>query len=194
MQELDRALRGRLRHVGNDHMTHIFPVDRHMDNRPRMVAGMPFRTDGVHQLLVAGINRVPVDEGANTLPGDFLHILHHAVVRLVRVGGAQRSGDRMRRIALDMSGQVQKFLFFDHVGMNRRNVEHALRQRAGLIENHRLRVRQKLQIARALDQDAVRRRAADAREERKRHGNHERAGAADDKQDKRALDPDRPVR
>ena len=95
------------------------------------------------QRQALAFHRVAVDQGADALPGNLLDIFHPAVVRLVRIRGAERVRDWMGRIPLHVRGQMQQLRFLDDVGVNRRDVKHALRQRAGLVENHRLGVRQK---------------------------------------------------
>lgn len=63
---------------------------------------MPGRTDGLHHLRIADADTMAVDRGAHAVAGDLLDRLDTAVVRLMRVRRAQRDGDRVRRVALDM--------------------------------------------------------------------------------------------
>ena len=183
-----------LLHVGDYNVAHILAVDRHMDDRSRPIALMPRGADTFHHLAVAHGDHLAVDPRLNAVPRDLLDIRHVAVVLFLRIGRPQRIGDGMRRIALHMRCQMQEILLADNLRMHRSNFKHASRQRPGLIENHRVNIRQRLEIIRAFHQDAARRSAADSGEKRQRHGDNEGAGAADDKQNERPLDPYRPHR
>ena len=65
----------------------------------------------------------------------------------------------------------------------------ALRQGAGLIEDHDAGVGQLFQIGRAFDEDAAGGCAADAAEEAQRDGDDQSAGAADDEEGEGTVDP-----
>ena len=71
--------------------------------------------------------------------------------------------------------------------------EAALGQGAGFVEDHRLRPGQGLQIVAALDQDAALAGSADAAEEAQGHGDYQGAGAGDDQEDQRPVEPAGPV-
>ena len=78
--------------------------------------------------------------------------------------------------------------------MDTADLKHPLRQCSGLVEHHRSDLRQSLQVIRAFDQDPLVACAADPREEAQGDADHQRAGAADDKEGQCAVQPDVPLR
>ena len=95
---------------------------------------------------------------------------------------------------LGMSRNVKQLVFRDaFCRMHARDGKRALRQRTRLVEHDRIQPCKGFQIRRALDEDALLRRAADAGEERQRHGDNQRARAGDNKESQRSVNPVRPV-
>ena len=70
-------------------------------------------------------------------------------------GIAQGFSDGMRGIALHMRRQMQQLILIQLIRMNGTDLKTALRQRAGLVKDHRLYFRQCFQIIRAFDQHAL---------------------------------------
>ena len=73
--------------------------------------------------------------------------------------------------------------------VHRRHLEHALGQRAGLVEHHGSHLRQRLQIVGALDQYSLMAGAADPGEEAQGDADHQRTGTAGHKERQCAIDP-----
>ena len=93
-----------------------------------------------------------------------------------------------------MCRSVEQFVFRDtFCRMHARDGERPFRQRTRLVEHDRIQPRKGFQIRRALDEDALLRRAADAGEERQRHGDNQRARAGDNKEGQGGVNPVRPV-
>ena len=166
-------------------MPGIQPVHLHVYRRAYVVAGVPLRTQFVHELGIAHAHRLSVDHSAHAAPGQLLHRADAALVDVLTVGLADGAGDGMVGIALRIRRQLQKFRLGDLVGMDGGDVEHALGQRARLVKDDDLRLRERFQIAAALDEYAVARGSADAAEEAQRHGDDQRAGAGDHQEDQR---------
>ena len=131
----DGCRRVRLRHIGDDDVSHIGAVHRHMHDGSRLVTSVPGHAEPLHELRVADADDVPVDAGAHALSRDLLHVLDGAAIGLAGVGAAQRRRDGMRGIALDVRGEMQELLFRDRLGMDRRHLEHAFRERARLVKD-----------------------------------------------------------
>ena len=93
-----------------------------------------------------------------------------------------------------MSRNVEQFVLRDaFCRMRARDGERALRQRTRLVEHDRIQPCKGFQIRRALDEDPLLRRAADAGEERQRHGDNQRTRAGDNKEGQGGVNPLRPV-
>ena len=189
MERGDGSSRMFLDDVGDDDMADVFAIHRNMDDRAVLLAWMPFRADGLHELSVADIDFMAVDTGADALAREFFDVFHRAAVGFVTVGRAQRRRNRMRGKTLDMRGHVQQLVRRDGLGMDVRDLERALRQRARLVKDNGIDARKRFEIIRALDKHTRTARAADAGEERERDADDERARTADDEERQRAIDP-----
>ena len=110
-----------------------------MDDGSHVVAVLPTGTDGIHQPGVAYANQQVADAGTNALTGNFLYVAHPtAVGGLVREGIAQGGTDGMGREVLHMGCQVQQLMLVTGVGMNHFDGKLSVRQRACLVEHHRV--------------------------------------------------------
>ena len=78
--------------------------------------------------------------------------------------------------------------------MHGADLKHALRERAGLVEYDGLRLGEGLEVVGALDEHAFLARAAETGEEAERDTDDKRAGAGDDEEGQRTVDPGAPVR
>ena len=112
---------------------------------------------------------------------------------LVGEGIAQGGGDGVRRVALDMGSQVQKFFFVNDFRMDRRHFEDTFRKGAGLVENDRLHAAEGVHEVGSLDEDTLAGSPADTAEERERDGDHEGAGAGHHQEHQRPVDPGGPL-
>ena len=117
-------------------MPRIDAVNCDMDDRAGFPAVSPHRTDRVHHLRVADADGPPVDPGADSLPGHLGDILHRTAVILISEGIPERHRDRVRRIPLHVRREMEQLLLADLLRVQRRHLEHALRQRPRLIEYH----------------------------------------------------------
>lgn len=86
--------------------------------------------------------------------------------------------------SLDQSG-----LFHAVSGVNTHDLEHTLRQRAGLIKDDNTRMCQLFEVSRTLDKDTAGACATDAAEEAQRDGNDQCARAGDNEEGQRTVDP-----
>ncbi len=132
----------------------------------------------VHQLVVAREHHTPVDQRFDAMPADLFSLRDALEVHAAVVGALDGNGDGMVGVGLGMRGQFEQLLARQvargqHVGHR----EGARGQRAGLVEDDRVHLCQRLKVIAALHQDAQTRGAADAAEERQRHRYDQRAGA-----------------
>ena len=175
-------------------MTGIFTVNRHVDDRADAVAVLIADSELPHQLAVARRHGVSVDLCHDPVAADLLDIAHAAAVDFPAVGLLQALADRVGGRALGQRRVFQKLHLFHLVVVYAGHLEHTLRQGARLVKDNVLGFREDLQIVRALDEDALLARAADAGEEAQRNADDERAGAADHEEGQGAVDPAGPVR
>ena len=98
----------------------------------------------------------------------------------------------MRGRALGERRICKKFALLHGAVMYARDLEHALRERAGLVKDDGLRLRQGLKVVRAFDEDALAARAAETCKKAQGNADDERAGTRDDEERERAVDPHAP--
>ena len=178
--------------VGDDDVAGVGAVHGHVDDGAGVRAGVPGGADLRHQLVVADGDDAAFDIGRQALAREFLDVRDRAAVLLVGVGQQQGLGDRVRRMALDVGGQVQQLRLVQLLGVHGGDREDAFGQRARLVEDDGLHAGEGVHIGGALDQDAFARSAADAAEEGERHGDDQRAGAGDHQEHQRPVDPGSP--
>ena len=189
MQRGDGRLGVGLHHVGDHDVPRILPVHRHVDDGPHAVAVVIGNTQLDHQLAVAGGHRVAVHHGGDAVAAALLDVRHTAAVDGLAVGFLQALADGMGGGALRQRRVFQQLLLVHVAVVYRRHLEHALGQRAGLVEHHRLYLGQRLQIVGALDQDALMAGAADTGEEAQGNADHQRARAAGHQERQRTVYP-----
>ena len=175
-------------------MARVLAVDGHVDDRADAVAVVILDAELLHQLAVARGDGVPVDRGGDAVAADLLNIGDAAAVNFLSIRFLQTLADRVRRGAFGQRRIFQQLLFGQRAVMHGCDLEDALRQRAGLVEDDDLRPGESLEIVGTLDQDALLTGPADAREEAQRDADDEGARAADDEEGKGTVDPLRPVR
>ena len=96
----------------------------------------------------------------------------------------------MVRIAFRQSANPQQLLFrYPFCWVQLRYLKAALGQGSGFVHGHDLCLGQRLQIIAALDQNSAFGRTADSPEEAQGHRNHQRAGAGNNQEDKRPVNP-----
>ena len=116
------------------------------------------------------------------------------VRRFRRVGVADRLRNRVGAHAFGEGGHVEKLgLFHARSRQDFGHLEVAFGQGAGLIRHDGVQVREEFQVVRALDEDAVRARGADAAEEGEWDGDHEGARAGYDEEGTCTVDPGRRI-
>ena len=143
----------------------------------------------IHQLPVSGSHPDPIDERRDALAADLLHLAHPRTVDLLSISLLQRLTDGMRRSAFGQRRIFDKLMLVDDAVMDGIDREYAFGQRACLIKDDGLGLRQRFQIVGALDQDPRIARAADTGEEAQGDADDERARTADDQEGQRAVDP-----
>ena len=183
-----------LDHIGDYDMADVFAVERHMQNRAGQLAIVVVHTAFAHELVVAHEHDPLVDRSAYAVAAPLLHISDALAVDRSRVGLLDRQGDRVVGVRFGVRRYRQDEVGIDvGFGMNRDHAERTVGERPRLIEHDRLGIAERLEVVASLHEDAEPRRTADAAEERKRHGDNERAGARNHKEDQTALHPVRPV-
>ena len=193
LEPLDSFLRVRLHHVGDDDMARILAVNGHVNDRADAVAVDERNAVQLHQLAVARQHVMAVHFGGNALAADLLNVAHAVTVNLLTISALQALADGMRRRALSQRRIFQQLLVLHLVVVNAADLKNALRQRAGFVKNNRLDLRQRFQIVGPLDEHAFLTGAADAREEAERNADNQRAGAGNDQERQRAVDPLAPL-
>ena len=143
----------------------------------------------VHELIVADGNVDAVQLRRDAVPADLRQLRDAAAVNMLSVGFPDADGNGMGGEALHVGRILQELCFVDGILVHRRDGKIALGDRTGLVEGNDLDLRERLQIVRALDQNALVAGAAQAGEEAQRDGNDEGAGAGYDKQSAGAQDP-----
>ena len=164
--------------VAYHYMSGIFSVHRDMDDGSDKVAFVPFHSKRVHHLRVAHADAAPCHVRPYAVPRNLLDIAYAASVgSLVGKSGAQGLANRMRRVVLDMGGEMQQFLLIEILGVNGLDREFSARQRACLVEYNGTEISQHVHIAAPLDQYSLARGTAETAEECQRNAYHEGAWA-----------------
>ena len=192
--QLDDGLLGVGLGLIRDHdMPGVEAVDGHMDDGAGQLTGQPVDALALHQTAVAHADALAVHLRHDTVSGDLLHVGDPAAVHSAFAGLPQRDGNGVRGILLRQSRVFQHLIRFKaRLRMDGGYGKGALRQGAGLVEHHGVRLGQRFQIVAALDQNTALGGAADAAEKAQRYGDHQRAGAGDDQEGQGPVEPVRP--
>ena len=193
MQRVDGLLRMGLDNVGDDDVSGVFAVHRHVNDRAHAVTVLIGDPQLVHQLGVARRHSHAVHSRRHAVAADLLDVGHAAAVDRLAIGLLQAPADGMRRGALGQRGVLDQLFILQRAVMHAAHLKHAARQRAGLVKHDGPDPRERLKIVRALDQYALPAGAADARKERQRYAHDQRARAAGDQKCQRAVEPDFPL-
>ena len=134
----------------------------------------------VHQPAVADEGRDAAHVGARTLPVD-VGEAGRLGQRLAFSALQDRDSQRMLRVLLERSGGGQHVLARpSRRGHDFDDLRTAQRQRAGLVEDHDVELRRRLERGRILEQDPVLRAKARPHHHGHRHRQPQRIGARDD--------------
>lgn len=189
MQLLDCLFGVGLDNVGNHDVTGVFAVNCHVDDCAYAVAVDEVDAQLLHELVVAGGDRNAVDLCKNASAADLFNVRDAAAVNFLAICFLQALADGVRRGALGERRILQELRFFQRAVVDGADLEHALCQRAGLIEDNGLDLRERFQIIRALDQHAFLACPADAGKEAQGDAHNERARAAGNEECKRPVNP-----
>ena len=175
-------------------MPGVDAVDGHVDDRADAVAVVVFDAELLHELGVACSDAVAVNGRRDAVAADLFDTCNAAAVNGLAVGLLQALADGVRGGAFGQCGIFQHLIGVQLVVMDGRDLKHALRQSAGLVEHDDLRRGKGFQIVRALDENALLACAADAGEEAQGNADDKGARAAHDEERQRAVDPVDPLR
>ena len=189
MQRLDGLLRVGLHHVGDNDVSGVLPVHRHVDDGTHAVTVVIRDAQMLHELAVARRHWMTVHHRRDAVAAELLNVRHTAAVDGLAVGALEALTDGMGGGALRQRRILQQLLLVHVAVVHRRDLEHAPGQGAGLVEYHGLYLRQRLQIVGTLDEDTLVAGAADTGEEAQGDADHQCAGAAGHKEGQRAVDP-----
>ena len=165
-----------------------------MDDRADVAAVDRLAAEGAHQLRAADGHLAAVHLRDHAAAALFAHVADARCLRLPPVGADQTAADGVARVDLGVRGVLDQLFILDRGVVHAADLEIALRQRAGLVQDDGADLRERLHEVRSLDEDAVRARAADPGEEAQRDGNDQRAGTGDHEEGQRAVKPHRPLR
>ena len=193
MQVTDGLLGMGLDDVGNDDMTGIAAVYRHVNDGADVMTGNEVDAEPLHQLVIACGNFYTVHLGNHTVAADFLNVGYPAAVDRLAVGTLQAAADGVRGRTLCKGGQFEQFFVLELVVMDAADLKYALRERAGLVKHNGFDLRQRFQIIGTLDEHTSVACAADTGKEAQRNTDDQRTGAADDQEGERTVQPVAPI-
>ena len=179
--------------VCDDDMPKVVLAARDVHHRTGVRASGRFDSKGVHQLLVAGADGLAAKLSGYALSGNFCDIAERASIKFATVMRADRPADGVGGAAFHRGGHPQQLLLGNLVRVDHCYVKGAARQRARFVKNDGFGVGKRLQIVAAFNQNTGLARSADSAKEAERHGNDQRARAADHQEAKRANAPVRPA-
>ncbi len=176
--------------VLDDDVAGIFPVDGNMDDGADMAAIMPLHPDGIHHFGIADANRHAFHFGANAVSSNLFHVAQLAAVGgLVGEGVAKGGSNGMGGIMLDVGGKMQQMPLVALLGMHGSDGELTLRERARLVEHHRVDLRQHIHVVGAFHEDAFTRCASDAAKKSEWHTDDQGARARNHKEHQGTIEP-----
>ena len=156
----------------------VSAIDRDMDDGSHMMARLPFYAKMIHHLRVAHADDLPSDIGTDTMPGNFLNIGNLAAIgSLVGKSIAQSSANGMGGEMLDMSSQMQQFVFVKLIGMHSFYGKLTMSERSGLVKNNSTNIGQCVHKIAAFHENTLTRSATQSTEERERYTDDQRARA-----------------
>ena len=186
-------LRTILDHIGDQDVSCIVTVYRHMNHCTYTGIFRISQIQALHQLCIAGCHLSAVHLGSYTMSADFLHITDIRGIQFFSISGLQTLADGMTGIALRISSILQQFFLCKALtGIDTRYIEYTLGQGTGLVKYHILSLRQRFQIIGPLHQNTTGTCCSDSSEERKGNGNDQCTRAADYQESQGTNDPRAP--
>ena len=125
-----------LYHVGNDDMTEIFSVNRHMNNGSHLVAVVIFHIFRRHELAVAHKHLTAVDFRRKSLAGNFLYIFDNGGVDFVLAGIFKRHRNGVVGEIFRRRGYFNKLFLRNDLRMNGSHREFALGEGSRFVKNN----------------------------------------------------------
>ena len=152
--------------VGDLDAAEIAPLARDVHERARAEDALGLQAERLHEPLIADGNTLAAHNRNDALARS-LSSVRGGVLRGDRPGGGLDAlAHRVIGKALRRGGDAQQFLRGDlRLRVHLNHLEHAARERAGLVKHDTVGLREQLEIAAALDEDAAAACAADAGEE-----------------------------
>ena len=181
-------------HIGDDDVARVLAVHRDMDDGADTVALVPHDAQLLHQLAVSGGDGHAVHHRGHAAAAVLLNVRDAGAIQRTAGSLLQTLADGVRGRALGKRRVFEQLFLRHRAVMHGADLKHALRERAGLVEHDGLRLGEGLEVVGALDEYALLARAAEASEEAERDTDDERAGAGDDEEGQRTVDPGAPVR
>ena len=186
-------LRAILDHIGDQDVSCIVTVYRHMNHCTYTGIFRISQIQALHQLCIAGCHLSAVHLGSYTMSADLLHITDIRGIQFFSISGLQTLADGMTGIALRISSILQQFFLCKALtGIDTRYIEYTLGQGTGLVKYHIFGLRQRFQIIGPLHQNTTGTCCSDSSEERKGNGNDQCTRAADYQESQGTNDPRAP--
>ena len=155
MQVVDGLLGMRLDDVGNDDMTGIVTVYRHVNDGADVMAGDEVDAEPLHQLVIACGDFHTVHLGNHTVAADLLNVGYPAAIDRLAVGTLQAAANGVRGRTLCERSQFEQLFVLELVVMDAADLKHTLSERAGLVKHNGFDLRQRFQIVGTLDEHAA---------------------------------------
>jgi len=135
-----------------------------------------------------------VDAGADTASGSLLDFPDPGGVGRSLPRVSERKRNRVVRMQFGQCGEFEHpFRLHPVCREDFTHFEFPPGQRSGLVEGDRADRGERFDVTAPFEEDSAPRRPADSGEERQRHRDHQRAGAGDDQEHQRPVNPDRPL-
>ena len=148
---LDGFLRVRFYDIGDNDMSGVGTVHRHVDDRADTVAVLIRNSELLHQFTVACGNRDAVHFCQDAVAADFFDVGHAAAVDFFAVGPLQALADRVGGSTFGQSGILQQLFILHFIVVHTADFEYALRQRSGFIEYNAANLRECLEVVGSFD-------------------------------------------
>ena len=175
-------------------MAGVGAVHRQVDDGSGFMAFHTGNAEAFHQPGVAAGNLLSVHQDPDAVAADLLHMGNPGEVQGPGAGLPNADGDGMGGGGFRQGGVFQQVLIRQGRVVYGGDLENALRQGAGLVEDHDARTAQLLQPHGPFHQDARLARSADAGEKRQGDADNQGAGAGDDQEGQGPVNPFAPLR
>ena len=138
-------------HIGDDDVARVLAVHRDMDDGADAVALVPRDAQLLHELAVSGGDGHAVHHRGHAAAAVLLNVRDAGAVQRTAGSLLQALADGVRGCALGKRRVFEQLFLRHRAVMHGADLKHALRERAGLVEDDDLGFRQGLQVVRALD-------------------------------------------